>query len=79
MVCFVKVVSFLLVFIVIRNQNDTWKYASIVYGCVLLGNITLWHGIKTNINRPKNIAPFEGIKEMWLVFLPTIAAQVYTV
>lgn len=76
---FVKVVSFLLVFIVIRNQNDTWKYASIVYGCVLLGNITLWHGIKTNINRPKNIAPFEGIKEMWLVFLPTIAAQVYTV
>lgn len=75
----VKVFGLIGIFIFVKSVNDTWKYAIILLGSTILGNLALWINIPKLVDKPHSIKPFSDIKDMWLVFLPTIASQVYIV
>ncbi|MBQ8279928.1 MAG: flippase [Roseburia sp.] len=75
----VKIVGYACIFIFVRNCSDTWKYALILLGTTVLGNLALCRVLPNYVNRPKKVEPFINIKGMFLVFLPTIATQVYMV
>ena len=75
----VKVIGLICIFLFIRDANDTWKYALILLGATILGSLSLWRYIPRLILKPKHVQPFHDIKDTILVFLPTIATQVYSV
>lgn len=74
-----KIIGLICVFVFVRSESDTWKYALIIYGTIVFGNLLLWRLLLKYVNLPKMIRPFEGFRDMWLVFLPTIAMQVYMI
>lgn len=76
---FIKILAFALTFILIRTQNDVWIYALITCGSTVLGNAFLWLGIHKLVTRPKKVRPFNNFKDVFLMFLPTVASQVYLV
>lgn len=68
------------VFIFVRSPDDTCKYAVILLGSQLLGSLSLWVRIPQLVGRPRyRIHPFSNFRDIFLVFLPTIASQVYLV
>lgn len=75
----VKLVGLVGIFVFVRSADDTWKYATILLGSQLLGSFSLWARIPSLVGKPHNVKPFSDIKDMFLVFLPTIASQVYLV
>ncbi len=75
----IKACSFAGIFIFVRNADDTWKYALIVLGSIALGDLILWRNVPKLVDKPVSINPFGNIKGMWLVFLPTIASQIYLI
>ena len=75
----VKLLGLVGIFLFVRNSNDTWKYAVILLGSIFLGNLFLWISVPELIQKPKNVRPFKEIKDIILVFLPTVASQVYMV
>ena len=75
----IKVVGLVCIFLFIKDADDTWKYAFILLGATILGNIFLWRCIPKLVVGPKQVHPFRDFKDIILVFLPTIATQVYTV
>lgn len=75
----IRILSTLAIFSFVKSQNDLWLYTIIINGSALLGNISLWTIVKDKIEKPRTIRPFKDIKGMFLIFLPTIATQIYTV
>lgn len=75
----VKIVGLIGIFVFVRSQNDTWLYALILLGSTVIGNLILWKGIITIVGKPHSVSPFCDFKDIILVFLPTIATQVYLV
>lgn len=75
----VKITGLIGIFLFVREIGDTWKYALILLGSTILGNVSLWRFLKRIIRLPKKIEPFHGLKDIVLVFLPTIATQIYMV
>ena len=67
------------IFIFVRTRNDTWKYVLILTLSQVLGSVSMWRSIGGNIKLVKKIHPFDGFKEILLLFLPSIAIQVYTI
>lgn len=75
----IKLFSLFAIFVFIRTKNDTALYALIFCGSIVVGNIVLWIPLRKFILRPYKFSPFKNIPGMFLVFLPTIASQVYTI
>lgn len=76
---FVKIVSLISIFVFVRTKNDTWIYTLIICGSVVLGNLSLWRLLPKYVFCPQHIHPFSEFKQMLLVFLPTVATQVYMI
>lgn len=75
----VKAFSLLLVYIFVNSEDDTWIYTVIISGSLVLGNIALWLILPKYVELPRTIRPFQNIKGMFSIFLPTIATQVYMI
>lgn len=75
----VKAVSLLLVYLLVNTKDDTWVYAVIITGSLVIGNLVLWLILPKYISFSKRVRPFQNIKGMFLIFLPTIATQVYMI
>lgn len=75
----VKIGGLIGIFLFVKSPDDTWKYAMILLGATMLGNMSLWRHIPKLVYKPIVIHPFREIKDIIQVFLPTIATQVYTV
>lgn len=67
------------IFIFVKCENDLWKYATIMMVASVFGNLIMWLSIPKYIKKVDQIHPFNGFKEIWLIFLPSIAIQVYTI
>lgn len=67
------------IFIFVKNDQDLWRYALIMMLSTVLGNLVMWVPLRKYITTVKRVHPFRDFKEIWLVFLPTIAVQVYTI
>lgn len=75
----IKAISTICIFVFVKNAYQLWRYIAIVFGSTLLGNVSLWTLLFHKISRPHRVNPFSGIKGMGLIFLPTIATQVYVI
>lgn len=75
----VKIFNLISVFAFIKSSNDLVKYCIIYCGYILLGNITTWLGLSEKICFVKKISPLKNSKDIFQLFIPTVAMQVYTV
>lgn len=77
----VKIVSVISIFLFIKNENDVEKYLLIYVLTTLLGNVSLWFGIKKYIVRTKikELNVIKQLKPTIALFIPQIAIQIYTV
>lgn len=78
---FVKLVGIVLIFIFVRSPADIYVYVAIMCATTLIGNISLWiylpkYLCKVQINE---IKPFNDAKQIFELFIPLVATQVYNV
>lgn len=75
----VKLISLICIYVFVKTRSDTWIYTLISCASMVVGNIILWIPLRKYILAPKRIRPLANFKDMFMVFIPTIASQVYTV
>lgn len=75
----VKLISIALIFLLVRNANDLWKYILLLGLAQLGGNVTLWPYLRKSIQwvNPKKWHPFRHFYPSLLLFIPTITTQIY--
>ena len=77
---FFKILNLALIFAFVKNENDLWIYVLIMCGTTALSSVSMWLSLKKNLVWEKiKLHPFSNIKDVFLIFLPTIAIQVYTI
>lgn len=76
----VKLIGVVLIFVLVKNQNDVWLYILINSGSSFIGNLSFWVFLKKYINKInlKTINTKCHIKEAFYLFIPQIATQIYT-
>ena len=76
---FIKILNILLIFILVKQETDIWKYVLIIAGLTVVGNIVIWGGIKRYINKVsiKSINIKQHLIGILQLFLPTIAVSIY--
>lgn len=76
---FVRILQTACIFLFIKDENDLILYIAFVAIFTVIGNASMWIGLKKHILKPHNVNPLRNIKAVVLLFLPTIAVQVYMV
>lgn len=77
---FFKIINLVLIFAFVKSEKDLWIYTFIMCGCTFACTLSIWFSAKKYVTFVKErINPFSNFKSIILVFLPTIAIQVYTV
>ena len=76
-----KIAQTACIFIFIKAPNHIDRYAFNTAFFILLGNLIQWVFLPEYIDKPnfKNLKPFRNIKTIWSLFIPTIAASVYSI
>ena len=67
------------IFIFVKTSSDTWIYVLILMCAQWAGSLSMWILMPKYIGLPDIINPFDDFKNILLIFLPSIAIQVYTV
>lgn len=75
----IRIVALICVLLFVKSPDDLWLYVLFSTALPILGNLWTWTNLFGKISYVKNIRIFRNIKEMWGLFLPTIAIQVYTI
>ena len=77
----VKLLCLVLIFLLVKNESDLWKYFMIYASAEFLGNLSIWLYVPKYINKIniKSLNLKSHIKPMIALFLPQIAIQIYTV
>lgn len=78
----VKLAGMILLFLFVKNKNDTLLYVGIMSATGLLGNISMWTYLPKMLTKVdiKTLHPFKvHLKQTFAYFIPTIATSVYTV
>ena len=77
----VKIISVILIFTLVKDENDLIKYILIQSGSIFFANVALLPALKKYLTKisVSNIRPFRHLKETFIYFIPTIATSVYTV
>lgn len=75
----VKILGTILIFLLVNNEKQLWLYVLINVGIISVGNITLWAYLPQKINfiNHEFIHVFRNIRQIFELFLPLIAVQVY--
>ena len=76
-----KLLNIFYIFFFIRTKNDIVLYAFSIGFFTFISNFSMWVQLKKYVDRPnfKNIHPFKDLPVIIMLFIPTIAIQVYTV
>ena len=76
---FVKIITLILIFVLVKNKSDLYLYFIIVQGSVLFGNILLIPFLKKYIIpiKTKDLQILKHIKKSLPYFIPTIATTIY--
>lgn len=75
----IKFAGVVLVLLFVKNEGDLYKYALIMNGVTLLGNISLWSYIpgfltKVQVTKPRMLT---HLKQSFAYFIPSIATTLY--
>lgn len=76
-----KIINILSIFIFVNQKSDLFVYAFLITFINLLSNLFLWKDLNIFVDKPKFLycKPFKHFKGMLVLYLPTIAIQIYTV
>lgn len=74
-----KLLNFAFIFLFIKQQSDLWLYALGKCGFIVLGNIGMWFLLPKYLCKVRDIKPLRHMKGILLLFIPTVATQVYLV
>lgn len=74
-----KVITTILIFLLIQNENDLWKYALIIQSCNFLNFFFIWPIVmkETEFQFPNIKLMFAHLKPNFILFLPVIASSAY--
>lgn len=75
----VKISSVIATFCFVKTADDLWIYLLIYCLATLLGSLSLWPSLFRIVKKPERINIKPHIKPVFILFLPQIATQVYTV
>lgn len=75
----VRIIQTVMTFVLIKDKDDLVLYILLICLFTIIGNASMWIGLKEYIGGPHGVNPFRNIKAVVLLFLPTIATQVYAV
>lgn len=77
----VKIISVIMIFILVKNQDNLKEYFIIYVLSNLIGNVTLWMYLPKYIEKVKlkELQIFRHLKPTIGLFIPQIAIQIYTV
>ncbi len=75
----VKILNLISIFLFIKSEDDLIVYSLLYCGYIIIGNLSTWIGIKKKITFVNAIHPFKNLKDIFLLFIPTVAMQVYTI
>ncbi len=75
----VRIAHMISIFLFVRKPEDLWLYIFLTCGFNTLGYLIMWIYLPKYIDRPTKIYPFANYKDIILLFLPTIATQVYVI
>ena len=77
----IRVLNIASVFLLVKSRADIPVYMLLNALFMIFGHIMMYPYLPRYINAPdfKNIRPFQGIKTILILFLPSIAIEVYTV
>lgn len=75
----IKILTIVLIFAFVRTNNDLFIYTLILSGLTLIGNLSMWFALPRYVNLipVKEIRPFRGMKEILVLFIPTLALQIH--
>lgn len=75
----IKSVSIILIFILIRSENDLWKYMLIMSLGALLGNIVFWIGLSKYVTKISFNRQYlkDNFRAALLLLIPQLSIQVY--
>lgn len=78
---FFKCISIIYFFLMVKSEEDTFKYAFGIAFFALISNVSLWRYMPRYIEKIRfsEIHPFTNVKTILSLFIPTIAIQIYTV
>lgn len=76
-----KIVNIIFIFVFVKTKNDLPIYIMGMCAIPMVGNFLLWFSLRGSICKIhiNQIKPFKRVKGILLLFVPTIAIQVYTV
>lgn len=76
-----KIFNIVLIYVFVQDQSDVGKYTLILAGMTLIANLSVWPYLPQLIGKVKirDLKPFNDVKEIILLFIPTIAIQVNAV
>ena len=76
-----RVASVILIYTLVKTENDLWIYILINSVTALAANALLWIYIPKSIVKVpfKELKPFRHLKGTLLLFLPTVAVSIYTI
>lgn len=77
----IKLTSIVCLFVFIKSREDLLLYVALLAGTTLLGNLSMWGGLKRFLIRIdiSDLRIKRHLKETIVYFIPTIATSVYTV
>ncbi len=77
----VKIISVCLIFILVKKQEDLWKYTTIMAASILVSQIILWFALRNSIEFvfPRLYGCLSHLKSTFLLFFSSIAVSVYKV
>lgn len=77
----VKITTIILIFLLIKDQADLWKYVALLSGAQFLGNLTLWPYLRGLVQRVsiQELNIFKHLYPSMILFIPTITVQIYLV
>lgn len=77
----VRIVGIILLFLLVKNQNDLWIYLLIIGVSQMLGNVSMWPYLRGNLCGVK--LSVKGVthhfKEVLIYFIPSVTYQIYAV
>lgn len=77
---FIRTISIAFIFLFVKDNTDLWKYTLIQGITILTSNLILWGYIPQKIEKVslRELRPLKHLPGAFLLFLPNIAASVYT-
>lgn len=67
------------IFSCIRDSSDIYLYVLGEVGFSSIQYTMLWFGLRSMVERPREIHPFRHLRNVFYMFLPSLAIQLYTV